>query len=394
MNEFNILIKNKIKKLQNANEQNGINKELSEYTYQMNSIPIYKNNLYKYIKHKDHTYSNEDIKNYIMSDDAPSSQEANNHINDNSKSQANNHINDNSKSQANNHINDNSKSQANQPSSQEASQQESPTSHFNFYSEYLGKNSVMNVLYNFKNISGDFLTGIYIGNCYVKKDDNISFHFGYSEILHGINNYLGKKYNKLWDYYFADKNCSGSKKLVNGHCDSGDIENINVVLSIKNDLYKISEKITFYTCDVYPKNIKYLYNSLLFAFEVKNFSFIRIGNPNEWNLEFVNFILFVMMMFKKVKIFKASWFDKPKYYLLLSEIVDDDQTQIIIMNYIKYLEYLARSDKCENICHLFTKKFITKHIQEYNNISKLKNDIQVQHEDKNILDKWVINFTK
>jgi hypothetical protein len=218
------------------------------------------------------------------------------------------------------------------------------------YLELTGENSILTPIFRTV-ITTDFLTGYYfakllIGQSIKSIDKAISFHFGCTDLqfITGIEKQIGKSAGR-WKWFGADIKMGSPAKYLNGINKTGDLNNIDVVKSIRNQLSEVlKHKLTFYVSDVNP-NLHQLYNSLIIPLmdvDKSGFSILRLPDLPNWariHTHMINFLLLCSSHFEYVKIFNTPWGVKTKYYLIIAK----PKTQFTLIKYntlVKYLEEL------------------------------------------------------
>jgi len=212
-------------------------------------------------------------------------------------------------------------------------------------------------------ITSDWLTGYFIAKALIRVRDEPTNWFYYgcaqTQLSLGLIKHLDTSINNF-KQYGADSdiitlNEMNDITIFNGITQTGNINKVDVVKSICNQLLEI-DKLSFYISDVNFKNMPMLYNSILIALKSvkpKGFSFIRLPNLNTWQsitTEFVSFLLFVKSYFKIVKIFKTPWGTHPKYYLILSDMLNFSH-----INFTSIIKYIKTA--CNHNRPLYSKKY-------------------------------------
>jgi hypothetical protein len=267
--------------------------------------------------------------------------------------------------------------------------------HSDVYSELVGENSILIPI--FKTIpTSDFLTGYYfakllIGQSIKSIDGCISFHFGCSDLqfITGIEKQLGKPSNK-WKWFGADIKMGSPSRYLNGINKTGDLNNIDVIKSIRNQLSEVlKNKLSFYVSDVYP-NLHQLYNSVIIPLvdvDKTGFSILRLPDLSSWyaiNIHMINFMLLCTSHFYYVKIFHTPWGIKTRYYLILAK-PKDQFTTIKYITLVKYLEELKelRKSNANKYPTLYTQsvfindtlveEFVVKYATVFDKLSRWEN---------------------
>jgi hypothetical protein len=298
------------------------------------------------------------------------------------------------------------------------------------YAELYGENGFISGHYDINHVTTDFMTGVYFAKVLIRVRDEPTnwFHYGcaHTQLSKGICTELGasackfSRYgadsrltnriihhkNDNFDYKISrqsrlaalDNNLEERKvvtnldNVFNGTTKTGDLSDVNVIKSIRNQLSEI-DQLGFFIADVYPKTIILLYNSLvipLMDVKASGFSVIRLPDPHTWSENatmLVNFFMFVSIYFNVKKVFKTPWGVKAKYYLILS-----DRHTFGISDYTGYMRYLKTA--CVDNIPLLSKKF------EFDRMIPVLNTLQ-----KHILETyqympahvtnayWIENFT-
>jgi hypothetical protein len=262
------------------------------------------------------------------------------------------------------------------------------------YAELHGTNGFISGHYDMDHVTTDFMTGMYFAKALIRvRDENANwFHYGcaHTQLSKGIYTELGASAGKFsrygadsrlsnkiihhkndnFDYKIArqsrlaalDNNLEERKvvtnldNVFNGATKTGDLSDINVVKSIRNQLSEI-DQLGFFIADVYPKTMVLLYNSLvipLMDVKASGFSILRLPDPHIWSENatmIANFFTFVSAYFNVTKVFKTPWGVKAKYYLIIS-----DRYTFGASDYTGYMRYLQTA--CVNDTPIISKKYV------------------------------------
>lgn len=197
-------------------------------------------------------------------------------------------------------------------------------------------------------ITTNFLTGYYFAKLLIKQavksiDGCVSFHFGCSDLqlITGIEKQIGKSVGK-WKWFGADLIMGSPVRYLNGINKTGDLNNIDVIKSIRNQLGEVlKHKLTFYISDIRP-NLHQLYNSIIIPLmdvDVSGFSILRLPDLPDWHdlsTHMINFILLCTSHYTYCKIFATPWGSKTRYYLILAT----PKSIFTIVKYVALIKYL------------------------------------------------------
>lgn len=276
---------------------------------------------------------------------------------------------------------------------------------FDCYSELQGKDGWLSPEYDNQAITVDFLTGYYLAKALIRvRNETVAwFQYGCSntQLYNGVNAHLDTNVGRFTRYgadraltrkllqtrnTFDDKNARQSRlsalddnlverkvainldNVFNGVTRTGDLTNVNVLKSIRNQLNEIAQ-LGFFISDVYPTSMCMLYNSMLIPLmdvTAKGFSVIRLPDPHTWggdmditktnkhklmpSTSFANFLILICSHYNVTKIFKTPWGKTPKYYLIVS-----DRYSFVMSRYTTLIRYI--NDACENSTPILSKKF-------------------------------------
>lgn len=241
-------------------------------------------------------------------------------------------------------------------------------------------------IYEIDKPSDDFLTGCFIARM-------LSEHLNPNEYFQtylagmtdtGVNagiNYFMKRFQKSWIHYGTNIQYRKPIPLnyLNGNQRTGDLSDINTVISINMQLIEKTNNLISIIYDVRPKTVHMLYLAfvLMLNLSQSGLGIIRLPNLDDVsNLHMKNFLILILGFFNKVSILSAAWCKYPKYYIVFreSKIVRKDRFRNRI---IKYVEFLKENPNT----YLFTEACIKKNkdIDKYwppvfNNIKNITSD--------------------
>lgn len=277
------------------------------------------------------------------------------------------------------------------------------------YSELQGTNGWLSSQFNDIDITADFLTGYYIAKALIRvRNETVNwFQYGCSntQLYKGLNAHLDSNVGRFtrygadrsltrkllqlngtaFDYKSVrqsrlsalDNNLLERKVVIdlnyvfNGVTKTGNIADINVIRSIRNQLNDIAQ-LGFAVIDVYPKTMTMLFNRIIIPLmdvSAKGFSFIRLPDPHTWNSNatmFANFLVFISSYYRVIKIFKTPWGKIAKYYLIVS-----DRLEFTLRDYTALARYIK--DACNRDIPLLSKKYNIEPVINYMN--KLQHDL-------------------
>lgn len=223
----------------------------------------------------------------------------------------------------------------------------------NKYRELVGKNGWVAAHADLPSITDDFLTGYYFSKAFIKdKKGRPIIYYGAAKanLLNGIVYEFSKHISSLVVCCIDKRNKHNNNKYMMGVTGSSDITDNNVIRSLHNKINNRYDTAGTFICDIYPANIKVLYNALILAMmniDTKGTSIIRIPDPHIWHdtcqTLLLNFFAYVISCWHNVKIFKTPWGMKTRYYLLLNK-PKEQFTYIHYNAMLKYTDFLSTNN--------------------------------------------------
>lgn len=219
----------------------------------------------------------------------------------------------------------------------------------NYYDELLDKDGVISTLLDTNNkITDDYLTGYYLTKILPKKQNNIVFFYGMSNIsfLQGMEQVMKESILDL-EWYGTDIRNKRISKLenyvsdVNKSCDMSD-HNVVKSIAMTLDNHLANKKLQFYISDVYPKDNKMLFSSIyipMYLLHQDLVLIIRLPDCHtRFDTDYINFMVFMMAEFSSVQIFKTPWGRKTRYYLIAKQPNDLSRKQLLMTKLYAYLK--------------------------------------------------------
>ena len=250
------------------------------------------------------------------------------------------------------------------------------------YYDLIDNNGILESITSFSNITYDFLTGYLLYDIFIKRNIDINLSnrilfFGANKksFINGIYSHH-KNYREIFDCYNIDIN-SNNKKIY-----KMDISIIDNIIKFKNNLFKYdqNDKFILFISDIYPKNIKNIYSSLLISMlNINGFSIIRFFNLEDWNKNITyiyNIISFIISTFNEIYLFKTPWDNK--CYIIINKYKNNIKN--IYTKMIKFLEN-------DNEIQLLNKEFFN----DYNINNIINNIYNFYLKDETILSIDYIN---
>jgi hypothetical protein len=223
-------------------------------------------------------------------------------------------------------------------------------------------------------VDDDFLSGLYFNKQIIQLKNISCFIGGFvkNSVLHGLS------YNTKLKYYGCDKtfNYNNKKLYINGISKKCDMHDINSVRSINLQMGEIIpiKSLDLYICDIKCNTYQDLLNCYLIQqsfMKLKGIIILRL--PMDLN-PLIHLLLFFIMHYKYVSIFKTPWGLVPKYYIILKE----QKKEIESAKYSKLITYAKNKFDV-----IFNDDIINKELETINKLAKDINSL-VQYDHVNL----------
>lgn len=221
---------------------------------------------------------------------------------------------------------------------------------YDLHKDLFTSDGMLSIIYEINKPNEDFLIGCSIAHMLINHlNANEYFQTYLAGITQdGINagiNYFMKRFQKSWIHYGTNINYTKPIPLnyLNGNQRTGDLSDINTVISINMQLIEKTNNLIGMIYDIRPKSAHMLYLAFVLVLNLSKtgLGVIRLPNVNDISsLHMKNFLILVMSFFNNVSIMSANWCRVPKYYIIFhdSKVVRKDRFRNRIIKYVEFLK--------------------------------------------------------